>query len=186
MGFFSKKAPVSDKNDTHEMVDAKIHVMQHDLEEVSKNGRVTIESSSEKPVKSVSKESVPKPKDPLPSDSPFSQSIYPPSNEPLPQEAPTSLPSEPPRQSESPQKEIAQEVASEPKNIPTIDRSSAPLNLPTFEAVSVPVPRESSLLGITKKETWEHPLPEERKTQGEPLKQLEKNQDTLRTGTWPV
>ena len=175
MGFFSKKAPTSDKNDTHEMVDAKIHVMQHDLDEIAKNGHVEIEPThQEKPEPKKESPSTPVSRDALPTDSPFSQPIYPLSENTLPEKPVTTAPVPEPQQPST----LA------PQNAPApITRPSAPLNLPTFEAV--PRPRESSTPTEPKKNVVEAPLPKPSATE-KPLNQQETPQESLRTGTWPV
>lgn len=185
MGFFSRKISATDKNDTHEMIDAKIHVMQHDLDEIAKNGRIEIESNQKEKTHQ-STPSSPTTNEPVPSDSPFSQSAYqfdePASLRDTPQQAP---PQETPQsQQEIPSTKRAENISSQPTH------SSAPLNLPTFHAAPVPAPRGPMHLNIDRQTPSEF-LPG-KPPEPEPTPRVETppppavSQESLRTGTWPV
>ncbi|MGB2791249.1 MAG: hypothetical protein WBC29_01715 [Candidatus Moraniibacteriota bacterium] len=181
MGFFSKKISAGDKNDTHEMVDAKIHVMQHDLDEIAKNGHVEIEpdhqekSTQQRPISSKPPE-----EESLPVDSPFSQSIYPPTT----LETPALSLETPQAPSDAPQQEsLPEDVQAVPPA-----RPSEPLNLPTFQGAQVPAPREFMHLNIEKQASstaYEKP-PEPEPAPTESLKSPSASQESLRSGTWPV
>ncbi len=180
MGFFSKKASVSNENDTHEMVDAKIHLMQHDLDEVAKAGKIEITPSLEKPIEHSLKEAPHSAQKNLPTDSPFSKPTYSASNE-LFLEKEVHETSQPDPPQDIPSK--ATRIQAPPKN--PLTASTAPLNLPTFEAVPTPIPHQPPNLEIPKSESSlskSEPTP----TKPQPTRQLERNIESIRTGAWPV
>ncbi len=184
MGFFSRKISAGDKNDTHEMVDAKIHVMQHDLDEIAKNGHVEIEpahqekSTQQKPVSSKPPE-----EESLPVDSPFSQSIYPPTTP----EAPAPSLETPQAPFDAPQQESLREEE-EVQTAPST-RPSEPLNLPTFQGAQTPSPREFTHLNIGKQAVstaYYEKSSESKLSPTESLKSPSASQESLRSGIWPV
>ena len=82
------------------MVDAKIHVMQHDLDEIAKTGRLEI-APSEKSGSGVSssEEVVSTPR--FSTDGPFSHPVFPSSDAPLPEVTPVTAPPASPTPSQS-------------------------------------------------------------------------------------
>lgn len=193
MGFFSKKTPETLKNDTPDLIDAKIHVMQHDLDEIAKTGRVEIDATPQETKKSKPKETNEVSDTPIPSDSPFSQSIYPASDEPLPETTPkpkTPPAPEPPTlvapipESPAPVPQAAPDPAP-PVRAPRPETStdmrrgpsaitSTPLNLPTFEAAPAPTQRERTLPSA-------RPAPPPKPDTSVPPQPA-----AIRTGAWPV
>lgn len=181
----------SNKDDTHEMIDAKIHVMQHDLDEIAKSGHVEIESTQKKT--SETKEPAIKTQSAnisVPSDSPFSQSEY--VLEPSePARAHTVEESEPQAPKEEPHQETPSPNESGDIAIPSAS-SSTPLNLPSFHAAPTPTsptPRGPMRLNIGQQTSLEIPstnVPESAPEPNEALKLPVTSQESLRTGTWPV
>lgn len=157
MGFFSKKASVPDRNDPSEIANAKIRVMQNDLDEIARNGYVEIESDPQekpKPKESPNASNISANKDTLPTGSPFSQPIYPLSENTL-----SDMPAIPVPTSS----EIQKSQNPAPRNVPaSVIRKSVPLNLPILEtAESI---RKPSLPNETPKSAPEVPLPKPSET----------------------
>lgn len=173
------------------MIDAKIHVMQHDLDEIAKSGHVEIESTQKKT--SETKEPAIKTQSAnisVPSDSPFSQSEY--VLEPSePARAHTVEESEPQAPKEEPHQETPSPNESGDIAIPSAS-SSTPLNLPSFHAAPTPTsptPRGPMRLNIGQQTSLEIPstnVPESAPEPNEALKLPVTSQESLRTGTWPV
>ncbi len=185
MGFFSKKIFTGNKKDTHKMIDAKIHVMQHDLDEIAKNGYVEIES----PHKEISAQKKPTPamspeNNPVPSGSPFSQSPY-----SSPDDISTSsletprTPAETSQQETLPSKDIFPPKEVKGQTTP-LTRPSTPL-----QAAPTSIPHEAMHLNIGGQFPTDT-RPTEPASQKPILTEIPKSpatqQESLRTGTWPV
>lgn len=187
MGFFSKKTPKTLKNDPSELIDAKIHIMQHDLDEIAHVGRVEIEADPQKTKKS--KEVDEASSTPIPSDSPFSQSIYPASNEPLPETTPEAETPSAPKSLEPPAPPtIPEPTPPAPKPLPEtpVDMgrgpsaiTSTPLNLPTFEATPAPTYQSRPLPSA-------RPTPAPITPDPKPSPATSPQPAAIRTGAWPV
>lgn len=162
MGFFRKKQSLSSPVDTHDMVDAKIHVMQHDLDEIAKTGRLEIAPSEKsEPGVSSSEEVVSTPR--LSTDGPFSHPVFPSSDAPLPEvTSVTASPASPtPSQSTLPEK-ISPEPPFESSIVPP---SPAPFS---------EKPRTSSF-----EEAASNPIP------ASPGEDRRVDHPPIRTGAWP-
>lgn len=189
MGFFSKKISSENTSDTNE-IDAKIHVMQHDLDEIAKNGRIEIEpvlEESPKQRKLPSGISAKNSQTPL--DSPFSQSPYPMPDDTAaspvetPQASVETTRQEAPAKETSPSREIRRDMGGQPVS-PTYP--SAPLNLPLFQAT--PDSRKSTHLNIGGQVPIDAP-PKTSADQEPAAKTLESpsdQQESLRTGSWSI
>ncbi len=185
MGFFSKKKPTS--NAVHDMVDAKIRTMRHDLEEIAKNGRIQVDEPFEEPGAPKEKTSAEKEKK-FSSDSPFFQS------EPVVPETPVisdvPLPKEDIKETLLP--EETKEKVTLSKEGREIEESD--LKLQQAELPIAPPTPPSSTETFAQKTPQQIPLsplpPKEDETEFTPpeekLKQLEKKQESLRTGVWPM
>ena len=188
MGFFSKiSKKISTKNTSDvNQIDAKIHIMQYDLDEIAKNGHVEIEPVREENSKQRKLTSgISSKNGSTPLDSPFSQSSYPLSDDMVAPPLETSRVSAETIQQEPPAKETS--TAKTVENQPTPSTyPSAPLNLPLFQ--ETPDSRKPMHLNIGGQASIDAP-PKTPVSQDLPTKTPKSpsdQQESLRTGKWSI
>lgn len=168
MGFFSSKSPQKISPDAQDTVDAKIHVMQHDLEEALKRGHVKVEPTTES---KESKGSAPLAKSDVSSESPFLQSDGSASNA-LPDISHAVHPQEIPSPLATPSREADETPSVAPLHI------QAPPPTPEIRKLEI-----SPVIQTLESEISDSSLAPKPESA---LKQLGSNQASLRTGTWPI